>query len=77
MTGSKRLEGMYLFNTVKEKSSICNKARLDIKSQIRASAWLWAIPNKNVGLFMTSHEFIVALKLWLGVTIFFAKPTLW
>ena len=39
-----------------------------------AGAWLWALPNPNLGLTMPSREFIIALRVWLGVGIFTSSP---
>ena len=35
-----------------------------------AASWLRAIPNTKLGLAMARHEFFVALRLWLGLSVF-------
>ena len=37
-------------------------------------AWLQALPNSNLGLAMPSREFIIALRVWLGIGIFPSSP---
>ena len=34
------------------------------------SAWLRAIPSESLGLTLSVHEFVVALRFWLGVPMF-------
>ena len=58
-----------LLSTLKDTSSLRDKARLNTESSVHAAAWLRAIPNVKLGLSMAPHEFTVALKLWLGISI--------
>ena len=34
-----------------------------------------AVPNPNLGLAMSRHEFSIAVRLWLGITLFPAHPS--
>ena len=47
--------------------SIRDRARLNTTGTTSAGAWLRAIPNPNLGLSMSQHEFV---KVWLGIPIF-------
>ena len=62
------------FDLLKESCSIKDKARLNTISEPHAGAWLTAIPNPNVGLAMSRHEFRIAVHLWFGLPLFFSPP---
>ena len=62
------------FDLLKESCSIRDKARLNTISEPRAGAWLTAIPNPNLGLAMSRHEFTTAVHLWLGLPLFSSPP---
>ncbi len=59
-----------VFANLKESCSLQENARLNTASSIHATAWLREIPNPKLGLAMVSHEFLIAVKLWLGIPIF-------
>ena len=59
-----------LVASLKEESNLRDQARLNTVASPHASAWLRAIPNANLGLTLPKHEFVVAVKLWLGIPIF-------
>ena len=50
----------YLLNT----ANLRDRARLNSISTSHAGAWLRAIPNSNLGLSMSPHEFVIAVRLW-------------
>ena len=52
--------------------SIWNRARLTTLSHSSgtSSGWLKAIPSTSLGLAIPGTEFIVGLRLWLGVSLF-------
>ena len=58
------------FDLLKESCSIRDKARLNTISEPHAGAWLTAIPNPNLRLAMSSHEFTIAVHLCLGLPLF-------
>ena len=54
-----------------DSSNLRDLARLNTQSRCQhAHAWLQAIPQPNLGLSMTSSEFAIALRYWLGITLF-------
>ena len=59
-----------IFANLKKSRSLRDNARLNTASSIHAAAWLRTIPNPKLGLAMASHEFVIAVKLWLGIPIF-------
>ena len=59
-----------LVASLKEESNLRDQTRLNTVASPHASAWLRAIPNVNLGLTLPKHEFVVAVKLWLGIPIF-------
>ena len=59
-----------IFANLKESRSLRDNARLNTVSSIHAATWLRAIPSPKFGLAMASHEFVIAVKLWLGIPIF-------
>ena len=62
------------FDSSKQSSIIRDQARLNTISEPHAGAWLTAIPNPNLGLAMSRHEFTVALRLRLGIPLFPSRP---
>ena len=62
------------FDSLKQCSTIRDQARLNAISEPHAGAWLTAIPNPNLGLAMSRHEFTVALRLRLGIPLFPSHP---
>ena len=62
------------FDSLKQSSTIRDQARLNAISEPHAGAWLTAIPNPNLGLAMSRHEFTVALRLRLGIPLFPSHP---
>ena len=65
------------FDSLKQSSTICDQARLNAISEPHARAWRTAIPNPNLGLAMSRHEFTVALRLRLGIPLFRLIQTLY
>ena len=59
-----------LSSSPKDSASIRDRARLNTISGQHAGAWLRALPNLSLGLAMSSKEFSVALRVWLGIPIF-------
>ena len=54
-----------------DSSNLRDLARLNTLSRGRHThAWLQAIPQPNLGLSMTSSEFSIALRYWLGIPLF-------
>ena len=51
----------------KESASLRNRARLNTLGTPSAGAWLQAIPNPNLGLAMSRHKFVPAVRMWLGI----------
>ena len=64
-----------LFNCLLNNASLRDRARLNSISTPHAGAWLRAIPNPNLGLSMLSHEFVISIRLWLGIKMFPSPPT--
>ena len=62
------------FTMCKALSSLRDQARLNSITSSPAGAWLRAIPNPNLGLAMPQHEFIVAIRMWLGIPLFPPPP---
>ena len=58
------------FQSLKDMSSVRDRARLNAISSTYAGAWLKAVPNQNLGLSMLQHEFIIAIRIWLGIPLF-------
>lgn len=48
----------------------CLRELSECSGKTNSSAWLKAIPQPSLGLAGASHEFTIALCLWLGVDIF-------
>ena len=63
------LDGIQL-QALKQGCSIRDKARINTIASPYAGAWLRATQNRNLNLAMLQHEFIVAIRLWLGIPIF-------
>ena len=57
----------HLFNTLYEKSSAANRARLLSASSPHAASWVSVIPSEGLGLHLQPLEFQVAIKWWLGL----------
>ena len=62
------------FQSFKVMSSVRDRARLNIISSTYAGSWLRAVPNQNIGLSMLQHEFIIAIRIWLGISLFPNSP---
>ena len=60
----------YLLNT----ASLRDKARLNSISTSYAGAWFGAVPNSNLGLSMSPREFVIAVRLCLGIKMFPSLP---
>ena len=65
-----------LFSQIFNTSNIRDQARLsaDSLSSGTSSGWLKAIPQPSLGLALSSHDFIIALRIWLGVPLFPLSP---
>ena len=59
-----------LWSSLRDSASIRDRARLNTISGQHTGAWLGAVPNPNLGLFMPKKEFSVVLRIWLGIPIF-------
>ena len=59
-----------LWSSLKDSTSIRDRARLDTISGQHTGTWLRAVPNSNLCLFMPKREFSVALWIWLGIPSF-------
>ena len=64
-----------LLRKIKAESNLREKARLNSVSARHSGAWLMAIPNQKLGLVMSPQEFMVALRMWLGIPVFPAPPS--
>ena len=54
-----------------DSSNLRDAARLNTQSGGKHTyAWLQAIPHPNLGLSMSSSEFFIALRYWLGIPLF-------
>ena len=58
----------------KESASIRDRVHLNTLGTTSAGAWLRAIPNSNLGLAMSRHEFVPAVRMWLGIRLFPSPP---
>ena len=63
------------YEALKLSCTLRDQARLNTISEPHAGAWLRAVPNPNLGLAMSRHEFSIAARLWLGITLFPAHPS--
>ena len=61
--------------SLKEVISLRDRARLNNIATIHAGAWLWALPNPNLGLATSPHEFVIAIWIWLGIPLFPFPPS--
>jgi len=52
--------------------SVRDRARLTACGTLHAAAWLRALPAPTLGLAMSRHDFVLALRLWLGIPVFSA-----
>ena len=55
-------------------SLINNSSIRDLARITHAGAWLRAVPNENLGLSFSKHEFITSVRIWLGIPIFPSHP---
>ena len=55
--------------------SLRDQAGLKALATPHSGAWLRAIPNHSLGLAMSPQEFVVALRLRLGIAVFPRHPT--
>ena len=53
-------------STIRDQACLCAVAH----SSGTSSGWLKAIPQPSLGLAFSPHDFIIALRLWLGVPLF-------
>ncbi|XP_062518972.1 uncharacterized protein LOC134194086 [Corticium candelabrum] len=51
-------------------SNLRDKARLNSVSARHSRAWLMAISNQKLGLFMSPQKFMIALRMRLGIPVF-------
>jgi len=65
-----------LFKQLLNCSSIRDQARLRAVSHSSgtSSGWLKALPQPSLGLAFSPHDFIIALRLWLGIPLFPLSP---
>ena len=59
-----------MWHSIKDNTSLRDRARLNTISAQHTGAWLRAIPNPNTGLAMPHTEFVVSLHIWLGIPLF-------
>ena len=61
-----------LFASIFNTSTIRDQARLHavVHSSGVSSGWLKDIPQPTLGLAFSPHEFVIAVRLWLGVPLF-------
>ena len=65
-----------LFKQLVSSSTIRDQARLHALSHSSgtSSGWLKALPQPALGLAIPPHDFIIALRLWLGIPLFPSLP---
>ena len=63
-----------LWSRLKEEANLRDRACMNTISAQYAGAWLRALPNPNLGLAMPSREFVVAVRIRLGLPIFSPPP---
>ena len=65
-----------LFASIFNTSTIRDQARLRAVAYSSgvSSGWLKAIPQPTLGLAFSPHEFVIAVRLWLGVPLFPLLP---
>ena len=65
-----------LFASIFNTSTIRDQARLRAVAHSSgvSSGWLKAIPQPTLGLAFSPHEFVIAVRLWLGVPLFPLLP---
>ena len=61
-------------NDLKRSASLRDLARINALSAPHTGSWLLAIPNFNLGLAMTPQEFVIALRIRLGLSLFPFPP---
>ena len=59
-----------MWHSIKDNTSLRDRARLNTISAQHAGAWLRAIPNPNTDLTMPHRECVVSLHIWLGNPLF-------
>ena len=59
-----------MWHSLKDKTSLRDRARLNTISAQHAGAWLRAIPNPKTGLAVPHREFVVSLHIRLGIPLF-------
>ena len=59
---------------LKDDYSLQDRTRINTISAQHVGAWLSALPNPNLGHAMPSKEFVVAVRLRLGLTFFPGPP---
>ena len=64
-----------LLRKINVESNLRDKARLNSVSAKHSEAWLTAIPNQKLGLVMSPQEFMFALRMWLGISVFPSPPS--
>ncbi|XP_062511023.1 uncharacterized protein LOC134186939 [Corticium candelabrum] len=64
-----------LLRKIKAESNLRDKARLNSVSARQSGAWLVVIHNQKLGLVMSPQEFMVALRMWLGIPMFPSPPS--
>jgi len=64
------------YNQLLNSLNIRERARLTALSHSSgtSSGWLKAVPQTSLGLSIPGPEFVVALRLWLGITLFPTSP---
>ena len=63
-----------LQNDIKKSASLRDLARMNSSSAAHVGSWLVAIPNFNLGLVMSPSEFMVAVRIRLGLPFFPFPP---
>ena len=61
-----------LFKQLVSSSTIRDQARMCALSHSSgtSSGWLKALPQPALGLAISPHDFVIALRLWLGIPLF-------
>ena len=65
-----------LFQQLIQHSTICDQVRLHAVSlsSDTSSDWVKALPQPSLGLAISPRGFMIALRLWLGIPLFFLSP---
>ena len=64
---------LHSFHSLKGSLPLRDQARLNTISS-SVGSWLRAIPNPNLGRAMLPQEFVIAVRLWLGIKLFPSSP---